>query len=61
MATSGLNVFVLGHTGETGKALVRVLAKDTRYRKVKLIGRRTVELPFEDAKFVSHRVWNRFM
>ncbi|GAA53921.1 oxidoreductase HTATIP2 [Clonorchis sinensis] len=38
-----LRAFVVGYTGETGKALVKALAKDSRYDSVTLIGRRQVD------------------
>ncbi|VDP90866.1 unnamed protein product [Echinostoma caproni] len=41
-----VRAFVVGYTGETGKALVKALARDPRYTSVKLIGRRQVELDF---------------
>lgn len=41
-----IRAFVVGYTGETGKALVKALARDPRYASVKLIGRREVELDF---------------
>ena len=46
--------FVLGYTGETGKRLIKELAKDKLFKKVMLIGRREVELPSEfGPEFVS--------
>ncbi|TPP64207.1 putative Oxidoreductase HTATIP2 [Fasciola gigantica] len=41
-----VRAFVVGYTGETGKALVKSLAKDPRYASVKLIGRRKIELDY---------------
>lgn len=41
---TSLKAFILGYTGETGKALVNVLAHDTYFSRVVLIGRRNVEL-----------------
>ncbi|XP_052802332.1 oxidoreductase HTATIP2-like [Mya arenaria] len=52
MASACKSAFVLGYTGETGKALVQALVKDQHFRKVRLIGRRKVELPVEiDSRF----------
>ncbi|XP_052801768.1 oxidoreductase HTATIP2-like [Mya arenaria] len=39
------NIFVLGYTGETGNTLLPLLAKEQRFQKIRLIGRRMVELP----------------
>ncbi|CAL8070137.1 unnamed protein product [Calicophoron daubneyi] len=55
-----LRAFVVGYTGETGKALVKVLAKDNRYGSVKLIGRRNAEIDYgiekseAEKKFSQH-------
>lgn len=42
--SSGVKVFVLGYTGETGKALVKQLTCDSYFSSIVLIGRRQVEL-----------------
>lgn len=49
------NAFVLGYTGETGKSLVKELAKDAFFKRVVLVGRREVDLQVsnEDGKFVQ--------
>ena len=44
---AGRTAFVLGYTGETGKRLIKELAKDKLFKKVVLIGRREVELSSE--------------
>nr|CAH8850349.1 unnamed protein product [Trichobilharzia regenti] len=41
-----LRAFVVGCTGETGKALIKALAKDSRYSSVKLIQRRETEVDY---------------
>lgn len=41
---AGSTAFVLGYTGETGKRLIKELAKEKLFKKVVLIGRREVEL-----------------
>lgn len=51
---AGKTAFVLGYTGETGKRLIRELAKDKLFKRVVLIGRRKVELSSEfGSEFVS--------
>lgn len=52
---TSLKAFILGYTGETGKALVNVLAHDTYFSRVVLIGRRNVELGLSENsdKFVG--------
>ena len=48
------SVFVLGYTGETGKALVKELDQTSTVKKVVLIGRREVDLAVNTKdKFVS--------
>jgi hypothetical protein len=48
------SAFILGYTGEVGKALVRVLAETKAFTKVVLVGRRTVSLdPGVGGEFVS--------
>ncbi|KAL4224606.1 Oxidoreductase htatip2 [Mactra antiquata] len=41
---AGVKSFILGYTGETGKALVKQLAQDGHFTKIVLIGRREVDL-----------------
>nr|CAX70275.1 Oxidoreductase HTATIP2 [Schistosoma japonicum] len=41
-----LRAFVVGSTGETGKALIKALAKDPRYSSIKLIQRRKTEVDY---------------
>lgn len=52
-----VKAFVLGYTGETGKALIKQLACDGFFSSIVLIGRRQVELRdleiTDDSKFVS--------
>ncbi|CAH8538385.1 unnamed protein product [Heterobilharzia americana] len=51
-----LRAFVTGCTGETGKALIKYLAKDPRYSSVKLIQRRPTEVDYgSEAKEVENR------
>jgi oxidoreductase len=46
--------FVLGYTGETGKALIREMSKRKLFKKVVLIGRREVKLDKDiNLEFVS--------
>ena len=46
--------FVLGYTGETGKALIREMSKRKLFKKVVLIGRREVKLDKDiNTEFVS--------
>jgi oxidoreductase len=46
--------FVLGYTGETGKALIREMSKRKLFKKVVLIGRREVKLDKDiNPEFVS--------
>ena len=48
------SAFVLGYTGETGKALVKELSQQQYFKNVVLIGRRKVDLPEDINKdFVS--------
>ena len=48
------SAFVLGYTGETGKALVKELSQQKYFKNVVLIGRRKVDLPEDINKdFVS--------
>ncbi|XP_060560870.1 oxidoreductase HTATIP2-like [Ruditapes philippinarum] len=42
--SSGLKVFVLGYTGETGKAVIKQLSRDNSFSNIILIGRRQVDL-----------------
>lgn len=44
-ARSAKSVFVLGYTGETGKAMVKELSRGNYFSRVVLIGRRKVDLP----------------
>ena len=51
---AGSTAFVLGYTGETGKRLIKELAKEKLFKKVVLIGRREVELSSDfGPEFVS--------
>ncbi|XP_052798182.1 oxidoreductase HTATIP2-like [Mya arenaria] len=51
------NVFVMGFTGKTGKAVVDTLAKDTDFGRIKLLGRRQVETSVkEDSRFEQYVV-----
>ncbi|CAH8503113.1 unnamed protein product [Schistosoma turkestanicum] len=43
---ASLRAFIVGSTGETGKALIKALAKDTRYSSIKLIQRRKTEVDY---------------
>lgn len=45
---AGKTAVVLGHTGETGRVLVNLLAKEKLFKKVTLIGRR--KLPLDPAE-----------
>ena len=54
-AQSAKSAFILGYTGETGKALVKELSRAQYFSRVVLIGRRKVDLPEDVNKdFVSH-------
>lgn len=45
--------FIVGYTGESGKSLVKQAAGSNLFSKVKLLGRREVQLPVENPdKFV---------
>lgn len=53
-ARSAKSVFVLGYTGETGKAMVKELSRGNYFSRVVLIGRRKVDLPEDvNTNFVS--------
>ena len=53
-AKSAKSVFVLGYTGETGKALIKELSREQYFARVVLIGRRKIDLPEDVCKdFVS--------
>lgn len=43
---ANLRAFIVGSTGETGKALIKALAKDTRYSSIKLIQRRKTDVDY---------------
>ena len=54
---SGMRAFVLGYTGETGKAVIKQLSLDNSFSNIVLIGRRQVDLGdfqiADDGRFVS--------
>ena len=53
-AKSAKSVFVLGYTGENGKALLKELSREQNFASVVLIGRRKIDLPDDVCKdFVS--------
>lgn len=52
--SEGHSAFVLGYTGEVGKALVESLNKLQLFKKVVLIGRRETSLPV-GSEFVSYK------
>ncbi|CAH8562146.1 unnamed protein product [Schistosoma haematobium] len=54
---ANLRAFIVGSTGETGKALIKALAKDTRYSSIKLIQRRKTDV---DYGFENKDSENRF-
>jgi hypothetical protein len=58
--SSGLKVFVLGYTGETGKAVIKQLSRDNSFSNIILIGRRQVDLGdfqiADDSRFVSYKL-----
>lgn len=41
-----LRALIFGYTGETAKALIKVLAQDPRYSSVKLVGRREADVDY---------------
>ena len=57
MKAVGRSAFVLGYTGEVGKALVEELNRQKIYKRVVLIGRRTVPLSV-GPEFVSDELKN---
>jgi hypothetical protein len=52
---AGKTAVILGHTGETGRVLVKLLAQEKLFKKVTLIGRREIPLDKEvvGPEFVS--------
>jgi len=51
---AGKKALVLGHTGETGRALIKLLAQQQLFAKVTLVGRRMIPLnESERPEFVS--------
>ena len=44
---------ILGYTGETGKQVTQMLAKDKLFQRVTLIGRRSVQMEGLGPEFVS--------
>ena len=49
--------FVVGYTGETGKEIVKEMARTKAFKKVFLLGRRTIDLgPDVGPEFVSKNV-----
>lgn len=55
-AKSAKSVFILGYTGETGKALVKELSRANYFSKVVLIGRRQVDLPEDVTKDFEQKI-----
>ncbi|XP_064599592.1 oxidoreductase HTATIP2-like isoform X2 [Liolophura sinensis] len=50
-----MNAFVVGYTGEVGKALVKHLAQVKPFQKVYLLGRREVTLDVEDPSYFEQK------
>ena len=48
MSPKNFNAFVVGSTGEVGKALIKELAKSPAYSNVTLIARKPIDLPKDD-------------
>ena len=52
MAAANLSAFVVGSTGEVGKAIVKELARTPGFSRVTLIARKQVELPKDEGENV---------
>ena len=51
-----LNALITGYTGESGKALLNELIKSNQFKKIILVGRRSIE--YTDSEYKKKTVLN---